>query len=160
MYSHPDSALLVAQVQAEYRRLYDSSEGDSAPIHPDDFDPPNGWFVVGYQGDVPVASGGWRRIRHDTDLGSDAAEIKRMYVVSDFRRQGLSRRVLAELESTASAAGVRILVLETGQAQPEAISLYRASGYTPVDPSGWSHYGCHAESVHLGKRLPPADEIA
>ncbi|WP_456847294.1 GNAT family N-acetyltransferase, partial [Cellulomonas sp. P5_C6] len=48
------------------------------------------------------------------------------------RRQGLSRRVLAELETRAVAAGYQRLYLTTGPRQPEAAALYLATGFTPL----------------------------
>ncbi|WP_244259678.1 GNAT family N-acetyltransferase, partial [Paraburkholderia phenazinium] len=42
---------------------------------------------------------------------------------------GLSRRVLAELERRALALGYTRVYLSTGPRQPEAIGLYRSSGY-------------------------------
>ena len=44
-------------------------------------------------------------------------------------RSGLGRRLLAELERHASAAGVHTLRLDTNRALSEAIGLYRAAGY-------------------------------
>jgi hypothetical protein len=43
------------------------------------------------------------------------------------------------------------MVLETGIMQPEAIALYRSSGYADVEPFG--HYAGAEQSVHLGKQL-------
>ena len=106
---------------------------------------PHGLFLVGYLDGTPVATGGWRR------HGEHDAEIKRMYVNAAARGRGLARAVLAELEETARAAGLHRLVLETGDEQPEAIALYRSSGYTPVTPFGY--YADAPESVHLGKIL-------
>lgn len=49
---------------------------------------------------------------------------------------GLARRVLAELEAAAAAAGYRRIHLTTGPRQPEAKGLYLATGYTPLfDPA-------------------------
>ena len=58
-------------------------EGPSAT--PEDFSPPGGAFVVGWDGDRPVAGGGIKR------LGDSAAEIKRMYVAPEARGAGLGR---------------------------------------------------------------------
>jgi len=59
------------------------------------------------------------------------AEIKRMYVDPAFRRQGIGARVLAFLEEHAHAAGYHEAWLESGNEQPDAISLYVAAGYRP-----------------------------
>ena len=43
------------------------------------------------------------------------------------------------------------MILETGLAQPEAIELYRAAGYTDIPAFGF--YAEEELSVHLGKIL-------
>jgi len=90
--------------------------------------------------------GGWRRYGDD-----GVGELKRMYVRESARGRGVARLLLAHLERTAAAAGIRRLVLETGLAQPEAIALYRSSGY--VDVPSFGYYIDHDDSVHLGKTL-------
>ncbi len=134
-YAHPDVGLLVSALQQEYVVRY--GDTDKTPVDPAAFAPPRGHFLVGYDEGRPVGCGGWRT--HD---GSDPgllpgdAEIKRMYVVPTARGRGLSRALLAELERTAHAAGIRRLVLETGTQQPEAIGLYASSGYQPIPGFG------------------------
>ncbi|MEP6815797.1 MAG: GNAT family N-acetyltransferase [Marmoricola sp.] len=135
--THPDALRLIEQVQLEYVARYGTP--DESPIRAEVFDPPDGAFFVGYLGDRPVATGGWRR---RSDLGvlgtEETAEIKRMYVVATARGRGLARQVLAHLERTAAGAGAGAMVLETGIAQPEAIALYESSGYREVP--GFGHY--------------------
>jgi ribosomal protein S18 acetylase RimI-like enzyme len=63
----------------------------------------------------------------------------------------MARKVLNHLEATAAAAGADWMVLETGSPQPEAVALYRSSGYQPIPAFG--HYATSARSIHLGKRL-------
>ena len=121
---------------------------DAASVSDDHFAPPDGLFVVGVLDGVAVATGGWRR---HGDPGRAEAEIKRMYVVPAERGQGLARRVLAELERTASGAEVRRLVLNTGQLQQPAIALYRSAGYEPAPAFG--HYAGMPGAVFLGKDL-------
>lgn len=57
------------------------------------------------------------------------AEIKRMFVRPEFRRQGVAAAVLAALEQWAAELGFSASVLETGKIQPEAIGLYQKEGY-------------------------------
>ena len=76
-----------------------------------------------------------------------------MYVVPSVRGRGLSRIVLAELETSARVASVDWLVLETGQPQTSAVALYRSSGYTDVDGAPYGHYVDHPSSIHLDKSL-------
>jgi GNAT superfamily N-acetyltransferase len=151
-YDHPDIVALTAEVQAYYEQIYGGP--DTTPVDESEFSPPRGAFFVGYDDARPVAMGGWRWFLEPLRIATQRpAEIKRMYVVPDQRGRGLARRLLGHLESSARAAGADALVLETGQAQPDAIGLYRASGYTDIPHFG--HYGCAPDAVHLGKLLLP-----
>jgi GNAT superfamily N-acetyltransferase len=146
-YTEPAVVAMVAEVQAEYGRLYGGA-GDVSPIDDEQFAPPTGLFLVLEVDGQPAAMGGWRA---GGPRGDGDAEIKRMFVRSTHRRQGLARLVLAELERTARAAGFRRLVLETGDKQPEAIALYRSAGY--VDEPSFGFYADYDDSVHLAKTL-------
>jgi len=145
-----DAQLLVAAVQEEYVALYGGP--DDTPFEASVFDPPAGAFFVGYLGEVPSASGGWR-FRPDVQaLGRvRAAEVKRMYVVPAARRAGHARVVLAHLEASARSAGADLMVLETGLRQPQAIELYTSSGYQPVPAFG--HYAWSPTARYFGKPL-------
>jgi ribosomal protein S18 acetylase RimI-like enzyme len=142
-YGDPDASKLISEVQQEYVVRYGGPDG--TPVDAAEFTPPSGLFLVGYLDGVPVAAGGWRS-------HGDDAEIKRMYVVPAARHRGLARQLLAELERTAAAAGHHRTILESGSAQPEAIALYRSSGYTPIARFG--HYADASGAIHLGKTLP------
>ena len=142
-YDHPDVDRLLRELQAEYVERYGTP--DETPLEAGEFDPPSGLFLVGLLNDDPVVTGAWRRI----DDG--VAEIKRMYVAAPARRRGLSRLMLAELESTLAEAGYRDVVLMTGLAQPEAISLYESSGYQPAQSYGI--YACAPDARFYGKAL-------
>ena len=72
-------------------------------------------------------------------------------ISDEARRRGLAARILAELERTATDAGFTTMLLETGDAQPEAIALYTRAGYTPVERFG--HYRDSPRSVSLAKTL-------
>nr|WP_121226353.1 GNAT family N-acetyltransferase [Saccharothrix variisporea] len=149
-YDHPDSVKLIADLQQVFVVRY--GDEDVTPVDPAQFAAPRGHFVVGYLDGVPVACGGWRA--HDVADGSirpGDAEIKRMYTVDSVRGRGLSRQVLAELESSARAVGRTRMILETGTRQPEAIGLYESSGYERIDNFGV--YRDHPESLCFGKEL-------
>jgi hypothetical protein len=47
--------------------------------------------------------------------------------------------------------GATRIVLETGQVQPEAISLYETSGYERID--GYGFYKCAPLSISFAKKL-------
>ena len=152
-YGHPDVVALTLEVQAHYSELY-GGPGDESLVEVADFEAPTGHFVVGYLDGTPVAMGGWRRLGDRPGLPSpNTAEIKRMYVAPSARARGLSRVILTDLETTARAAGIDWLVLETGQPQTSAIGLYRSCGYTEVDGTPYGHYVNEPDAVHLGKSL-------
>lgn len=134
-YDDPDAVWLIEQLQQEYVVRY--GEPDLTPVDPTEFSPPEGLFLLGYRGRRPVASGGWRA--HDArepGYRDGDVELKRMYTVPEERGNGLARRMLAELESSAARAGYKRVVLQTGTRQPEAIALYLASGYTEIESFG------------------------
>ncbi|MBA2465349.1 MAG: GNAT family N-acetyltransferase [Nocardioidaceae bacterium] len=145
-----DVQTLVAEVQAEYVVRYGGP--DTTPMDDTVFDPPAGAIYVGYVKDLPVALGGWRSRPDVVRLGGNrAAEIKRMYVASPGRRQGLARALLTHLERTAAESGADVMILETGLVQPEAIALYESSGYEPVEKFGY--YAWSPISRCYAKRL-------
>ena len=149
-FGHPDALRLIAEVQLEYVARYGGE--DETPLDPLMFEPPLGSFFVGYVDEAPVASGAWRRRDGLQALGATtAAEVKRMYVVPHARGRGLARAMLAHLEASATAAGLDVMVLETGDQQPEALALYESSGYVPVPRFGF--YACHESARYYGKRL-------
>jgi len=147
-YDHPDVARLVEELQAEYMHIY--GQPDETPVDDGEFDPPQGLFLVGRLDGEPVAAGGWRRIDGTVSTG----EIKRMYVVERARGRGLSRLMLAELESTLAEAGCERVVLMTGEPQRTAIALYESSGYEPAGAYGI--YACYADARFYGKQLGAA----
>lgn len=70
-------------------------------------------------------------------LGHDAhAELKQLFVFPENRGKGFGAAILKRLESEAQAAGVRVIQLETGIYQPEAIALYHQFGYHDREPFG------------------------
>lgn len=151
-FDHPDAVKLNDEVQAEYDLRYGDG-GDATQLHPTDFTPPNGLYLIAYdENDTPVASGGWRSqdANDEGNLDGDA-ELKRMFVIEQVRGRGLARRILAALEEDARAAGRTRMVLETGTKQPEAVALYTSSGYEPCEKFGY--YRFHEESLCYAKTL-------
>jgi len=123
----PDLTRLVGELIDELMVRYDAVGDDEAlpsPTHND------ARFVLLKVDEVPAACGALQWIE------PDVAEVKRMYVAPPFRGQGLSRTVLAAVEQLARDGGARVVRLETGIKQPEAVALYESSGYLAIDPYG------------------------
>lgn len=123
-----DGARLRGMQRAELDARYgsDDHEPGSAPTAEDIT-----FFVVArdMQG-TAVACGALRR------LDVDSAEIKRMFVLPSHRGTGVAPAVLRSLEAEAVRLGLRVLKLETGTAQPDAIRFYEREGYTLIDNFG------------------------
>ena len=81
------------------------------------------------------------------------AEMKRMFVRAEARGIGLGRRLLNALEEVACHRSITRISLETGIKQPEAIGLYRASGYQDCPPFG--DYKADPLSLFMTKSLQP-----
>ncbi len=79
------------------------------------------------------------------------AEIKRMFVAEPFRRFGIGRGILAELEAIAKQLGLRIARLESGIHQPEALRFYERAGY--VRRAEFGSYTPDPLSVFMEKAL-------
>lgn len=67
---------------------------------------------------------------------AESVEIKRMFVQSSGRGNGISALVLKTLEDWAHDLGFKYTVLETGSKQIEAQGLYQKAGYTSIDNYG------------------------
>lgn len=63
-------------------------------------------------------------------------EIKRMYVLPEYRGKGIGLKILKELELWAAELNYHACILETGKKQPEAIRLYQKAGYAVVKNYG------------------------
>jgi putative acetyltransferase len=87
------------------------------------------FFVTRFDG-VAAGCGGVKL------FGADYAEIKRMYVRPQFRGHGLGKAMLNHLAAYSTQHGIRLLRLETGIYQTEAIGLYEQFGFRRIPPFG------------------------
>ncbi|NIK69503.1 GNAT family N-acetyltransferase [Paenibacillus sp. BK720] len=87
-------------------------------------------FMVAYLGGTPVGCGAIR------PLDEESVELKRFYVDPGFRRQGIAGAVLSALEDQAVAMNRRVMRLEAGAPQPEALRFYASKGYYEIDRFG------------------------
>jgi DNA-binding MarR family transcriptional regulator/GNAT superfamily N-acetyltransferase len=100
---------------------------DPGTQHPEDYLPPHGRFVVALSDGQAVACGAVQ------SLSDGVAEIKRMWVDSAWRSQGLASRMLGHLEQLAAADGHTVVRLDTNPMLTEAIAMYSRFGYTDID---------------------------
>lgn len=135
-FDHDLAAPLVAAQVAELAEVYGGP--DEAPVSGDHFFPPRGAFFLAVVGDVVVGCAGLRRLPAEKAAGlHPATEIKRMYVLPEFRGKGYAKALLQVAELRARALGSSWLLLETGDLQPEAIALYEAYGFGRIEGFGY-----------------------
>ncbi|GHB55597.1 GNAT family N-acetyltransferase [Persicitalea jodogahamensis] len=101
--------------------------------------------VVAYDGDRPIGCGAIREYQ------PEKIEVKRMYVTPEGRGRGIATIMLNELENWAKELGYEYCILETGKKQPEAIALYKKSGYQIIENYG--PYAGVANSVCFEKQI-------
>jgi ribosomal protein S18 acetylase RimI-like enzyme len=84
--------------------------------------------IVAYRGSEPVGIGALRLV------GDGIAEIKRIYVIPDYRGSGIAKRILEELERRARRHGQRAVRLDTNTRLAEANRMYLAAGFRRIEP--------------------------
>lgn len=107
---------------------------------------PRGSFLLAWVDGLPVGCVG---LKGD---GGALAEVKRLWVAPAARGQGLARRLMTAIEETAARLDVRVLRLDTNSALPEAIALYRRTGWTEIPRFNDDPY----PDVFFEKSLPAA----
>jgi GNAT superfamily N-acetyltransferase len=88
------------------------------------------YAVVAYENEIPIGCGAIKEYRPDT------MEIKRMFVLPEYRKKGIATKILVELECWAHELSYAKCMLETGKKQPEAIELYKRNGYALIPNYG------------------------
>ena len=83
--------------------------------------------------------------------GKGEAELKRMFVTDAARGRGAGHGLLRRIEETARCEDVRVVRLETGIRNVEALALYRRAGFQERGPFG--SYGPDPLSVFMEKAM-------
>ena len=81
----------------------------------------------------------------------DYVEVKRMYVLPACRGLGLGKQLLEAMEHHVRRGGGRLVRLEAGTAQTEALELYERAGYRRCPPFG--DHRANPRSVCMEKAL-------
>jgi GNAT superfamily N-acetyltransferase len=90
-------------------------------------------------------------------LGGGVGEVKRMYVDPAARGHRIGRLLLQGVEDLAAARGDRLLRLEAGTEQPEALRLYRGSGWREIPCYGY--FRDDPTTVCFEKSVAPAGHV-
>jgi GNAT superfamily N-acetyltransferase len=121
--AEPPASDLTAATLAEFDVIAGRRLTGGILTPPSDFEPPHGAYLVGFHDGVPVCGGGVRTLREGI------AEVKRMYVVPDFRRRGFARELLAGLEQAARDMGHELIRLDSTAA---TWAIYSSAGYRQI----------------------------
>ena len=81
-------------------------------------------------------------------------ELKRVYVLPQYRSKKIASAIIRRLESEVENNNLDCVRLETGIHQPEAIALFEKNGYAMCNPFG--NYTENPFSIFMEKRLQPA----
>lgn len=86
--------------------------------------------ILYYDNGKPVGCAAFKEFNENT------VEIKRMFVLPEYRSNGIGATILQALELWAGELNYSDCVLETGRKQTEAIRLYQKCGYELIPNFG------------------------
>jgi putative acetyltransferase len=138
-----DALELIGELDKELLQRYPSSS-----IHTLDLDRitnESGLFLVRYVSEIAVACCSF------CEIEPSVGEIKRVFVKSQYRRKGIAEQMMKYLEEQAVEHGFKLLRVETGAKQPEAIAMYQKLGYYDIPKYG--EYINDPNSICMEKRL-------
>ncbi|MEM8977476.1 MAG: helix-turn-helix domain-containing GNAT family N-acetyltransferase [Pseudomonadota bacterium] len=124
-----DARYCLMEYYAELDRRFESGFDASRSRDPEakDMIRPRGAFLVAISDGLPIGCVGLK------GNGGEVAEIKRLWVAPTARGLGLGTRLMEASEETARSLSIKTLRLDTNRALPEAIGLYRRTGWTEID---------------------------
>jgi putative acetyltransferase len=139
-----DAQPLMKQLDDDLMQRYPALQA-THDLRAQDVTDPNFTFLVARTGGGAVGCGALRV------LEPGVGEVKRMFVVPEFRGRGIARCILEALESRARELGYAVVRLETGLGQLEVIGLYKSAGYREI--AGFGEHADNPFSVCFEKRL-------
>jgi putative acetyltransferase len=141
--SQPEIVMLLRDGEEHSAKLYPAESNHHMPLSA--LRASNVRFLVARDGNGRAVGTG------AIALNGAWAELKRMWVIPEARRLGVSRIILAALEARARSEGVCALRLETGVENHAALGLYTRAGFRRRDPFG--DYHADPLSVFMQKDL-------
>jgi len=123
-----DAQALIAELESELAPLYPSESRHGYSVEKL-LREGVAFFLIRQDG-TPAGCGGVQLV------GTEYAEVKRMYVRPQFRGLGLAQLMLDHVADYVQSQGVHVLWLETGIHQRAAIRLYEQMGFQRIPPFG------------------------
>jgi DNA-binding MarR family transcriptional regulator len=135
----PEARYCLAAYYAELARRFDTGFDVKTSLDPDagSLRPPLGSFLVALSDGLPLGCVALK------GSGTGVGEVKRLWIAPAARGLGLARRLMATAEARARTLGLTTLRLDTNRTLTEAITLYRATGWTEVAAFNAEPYAHH-----------------
>lgn len=135
-YGYPDEiAMLFSEYtdmlvenDPEFAKYLDKQNYDEELKHPEGkYRLPYGRLYIALDGDRAVGCAALRRI------DEESCEIKRLYVRSEYRKNGLGRRLAEKIVADAKSIGYKRMLLDTLPFLKNAIALYKSMGFYEIE---------------------------
>lgn len=140
-----DAKYCLGEYYAELGRRFEKGFDVSRSRDPDaaDMVRPRGAFLLAMSDGLPIGCVGLK------GSGGEVAEIKRLWICPTARGFGMAKRLMHAVETVARELSVKTLRLDTNSALPEALKLYRTSGWVEIDRFNDDPYPDHFFEKHL-----------
>ena len=126
-------ASMLVQTDPVFRKSLEQQNYDEEIAHLEEkFSPPGGSIYLVYVEGQLAGCVGMKA------SDPESAELKRLYVRSEFRGHGLGEMLVRRIMADAAAAGYRRLRLDTLPGLKAALRLYRRLGFRETEP----YYDC------------------
>ncbi len=125
----PAAAAMIAQVLAEYGLSFDPQEADRDVLEIETFYQQTGgefWVIEAQEKLVGTAA------YYPISRGTQAVEIRKMYLLPEVRGKGLGKFLLQRLETAIAQQNYQEIWIETASVLKEAVQLYENNGYQPA----------------------------
>jgi GNAT superfamily N-acetyltransferase len=108
-----------------------SHQGLAAELEalPEKYGPPEGKTLLAVREGVVTGGIAYRDLHE-----GGACEMKRLFVPERFQGLGTGRRLCEELVAAATADGFRVMRLDTGRLNAEALAMYASMGFRDCPP--------------------------
>jgi putative acetyltransferase len=124
------AAELITEVLGEFGLGWDPQGTDQDVLQVEAaYQQTGGEFWVVEAAGAVVGTAGYYPINRGTELGMRAVEIRKMYLATTLRGQGLGRWLLGQLEQRIQEQGYSHIWIETVSRMQAAVHLYESSGY-------------------------------
>ena len=121
-------------------------EGELATL-PGKFAPPGGRLIMAVTSEQAMGCAALHRI------DEQVCELKRMFVLPQFRGQGVGKALARKIIENARTMGYECIRLDTGNFWTAAIQLYESLGFQRIEPSNDVLEGLRKVSIFMELRL-------